>query len=236
MSILSQGIIGSLSPQIIKSAGAGDTSRMIFLMRTMSKFATFSVSLIAIPLFFNCPYILNLWLKNVPDDTIIYVRLIIVFGQIMLLSAGIQTVFDAIGKVKTYNLWISFILMLNIPISYTLFKLGFLSYTIIIVGMLLELISLNIRLNLLKKYLNFSIKEFYYDTIFRVFLPTIVVSLIIYFFLMLPISSLLGVISTFLITFILYPIIIYKFSLEGRQKEFVENKINSLMSSKKILK
>ena len=236
MSILSQGIIGSLSPQIIKSAGAGDTSRMIFLMRTMSKFATFSVSLIAIPLFFNCPYILNLWLKNVPDDTIIYVRLIIVFGQIMLLSAGIQTVFDAIGKVKSYNIWISFILMLNIPISYTLFKLGFLSYTIIIVGMLLELLSLNIRLNLLKKYLNFSIKEFYYDTIFRVFLPTIVVSLIIYFFLMLPISSLLGVISTFLITFILYPIIIYKFSLEGRQKEFVENKINSLMSSKKILK
>jgi len=30
MSILSQGIIGSISPQIIKSAGAGEINKMIF--------------------------------------------------------------------------------------------------------------------------------------------------------------------------------------------------------------
>ncbi len=60
MSILSQGIIGSITPQIIKSAGAGDTSKMIFLMRTMSKFATFSVSIIVIPVFFACEMILKI--------------------------------------------------------------------------------------------------------------------------------------------------------------------------------
>lgn len=233
LAILAQGIIGSLSPQIIKSAGAGDHVKMIFLMRTMSKFATFSVSLVAIPFFFQCPLILKLWLINVPEDTIIYVRLIIIFGQIMLLSAGIQTVFDAIGKVRTYNIWVSFILMLNIPIAYVFFKLGFPSYTIIIVGMALEFVSLNIRLFLLKKHLDFSIKEFYFDTFFRVFLPTIFVSFVIYSFMLLALNSYLEIMITFLITFLLYPIIIYKFSLEGRQKEFFSGMLSKLIKFKK---
>ncbi len=231
MSILSQGIIGSLSPQIIKSAGAGEYDKMIFLMRTMSKFATFSISLFAIPFFFQCPLILKLWLTNVPQETIIYVRLIIIFGQVMLLSAGIQTVFDAIGKVKIYNIWVSFILMLNIPIAYGFFKMGFPSYTIILVGMCLELISLNVRLRLLKKYLHFSIKEFYFDTFFRVFLPTIALSTILYFFLLIPLDNFLKLIATFLIVFILYPVIIYNLSLERKQKEFFETKFKKLIRS-----
>jgi hypothetical protein len=149
----------------------------------------------------------------------------------MLLSAGIQTVFDAIGKVKIYNIWVSFILMLNIPIAYGFFKMGFPSYTIILVGMCLELISLNVRLRLLKKYLHFSIKEFYFDTIFRVLLPTIGISSVIYFFSLIHVNDYLKLFATFLLVFIFYPIIIYKFSLEGKQKEFFETRIKKLIKS-----
>ncbi len=228
MSILSQGIIGSISPQIIKSAGAGEISKMIFLMRTMSKFATFSISLVAIPLFFECPSILKFWLKNVPDGTIIYIRFIIIFGQVMLLSAGIQTVFDALGKVKLYNIWVSIILMLNLPISYLLFKLNYPSYSIILVGILLELASLNVRLILLKKNVEFSIKEFYYDTLIRVFLPTIFMGTIIYLLGLLHLGVFIEIVLAFLLNLLLYPIIIYKFSLEGKQKELLDGMLNKI--------
>lgn len=233
MSILAQGIIGSISPQIIKSAGSGETTKMIFLMRTMSKFAAFSISIVVIPVFFECPTILKFWLTNVPLDTVVYVRLIIIFGQILLFSAGIQTVFDALGKVKIYNIWVSFILILNLPIAYEFFKLGYPSYTIIIVGMVLELVSLSIRLKLLKQYVDFSIKEFYFDTIFRVCLPTILVSFIVYLSGFLNLNPIMNIFLSVLITFTFYPIIIYNFSLEGRQKELLSGMLSKITRRKR---
>jgi O-antigen/teichoic acid export membrane protein len=222
MAILSQGILGSLSPQIVKSAGSGDYKKMIFLMRTMSKFATFSVSILAIPIFFQIPTVLKIWLGEYPEDTVTFIRMIIIFGQIMLLSAGIQTVFDSIGKVRLYNIWVSFILLLNLPIGYLVFSMGFPSYSIIVVGMALELISLNVRLWLLKKYVDFSIKDFYFDTIFRVFIPSFVVAALIYAFSLLALG-------TGLITLLLYPLLIYKFSLEPKQKEIISGMLSKLL-------
>ena len=233
MSILSQGIIGSISPQIIKSAGAGDTAKMIFLMRTMSKFATFSISIIVIPVFFACEMILKIWLTNVPEDTVTYVRLIIIFGQIMLLSAGIQTVFDSLGKVKLYNIWVSIILLFNLPIAYVFFKLDYPSYTIIIIGMCLELISLNIRLVLLKKYVAFSIKQFWYDAVFRVVVPTLTVSVVIYYFMKLDLNNYWSIIGAFLLTILIYPMLIYNFALEAKQKEIVSDMVSKIVKKRK---
>jgi O-antigen/teichoic acid export membrane protein len=229
IAILSQGVIGSISPQIIKAYGAGESDRMIFLMRTMSKFSIFSISIVAIPLFFEAPFILKLWLKEVPQDTVTYVRCIIIFGQIMLLSAGIQTVFDAIGKVKLYNLFVSVVLILNLPIAYLFFKMRYPSQTIIIIGMSLEVLSLIIRLQLLKKYVNFSLSSFWMDTIVRVIFPALLMSVILYAYKSLSIDSMVSVIGSFGLTLIIYPTLIFSISLEGTQKDFLKNFLNNLV-------
>jgi hypothetical protein len=153
----------------------------------------------------------------------------------MLLSAGIQTVFDAIGKVRLYNIWVSFILLLNLPIGYFFFRLGYPSYTIIIVGMTLELISLNVRLLLLKKYIQFSIKAFYFDTIFRVFLPSLIVATVVYFYCLIDLNSFVSLLGTGLITLLLYPIFIYKFSLEPKQKEILKGMLSKLINKQNAL-
>lgn len=221
MSILSQGVLGSLSPQIIKSAGQKDYTKMIFLMRTMSKFAIFSVSILAIPLFFECGTILHLWLGKVPSNTIIFVRLFIVFGQIMLLSAGIQNVFDALGKVREYNIWVSLILLLNLPFAYFFFKFNYPPYTIILVGMTLELLSLQVRLYLLKKHVDFSFLYFYSDTIKRIIFPSLCIALLLYSIRYLDLNIYLQLITTFLASLIFYPFLIYTLSLEAKQKEIL---------------
>jgi O-antigen/teichoic acid export membrane protein len=232
MSILSQGVLGSLGPQIIKSAAQKDYVKMIFLMRTMSKFAIFSISLFAIPLFFECDTILKLWLGKVPENTVIFVRLFILFGQIMLLSAGIQNVFDALGKVKVYNIWVSLILLLNLPFAYALFKLNFPPYTIIFVGMTLELVSLQVRLYLLKKHIDFSILHFYSDTIIRVVFPTLCIAALLFSIRFLELETYLQLVLTFAVSLLVYPIIIYTLSLEAKQKEI----LLGLMSKLKIKK
>lgn len=233
MSILSQGIGGALSPKLIKSAGAGDHARMIYLMRTMSKFAIFSVSVVAIPVFFQCETILKIWLRIIPESTVIYVRLIIVFGQLQLLSAGIQTVFDALGKVKAYNLWVSIILILNLPVSYIFFKLGYPSYSILVVGMVLELVTLSIRLRLLKRYTQFSVSEFIFDSVFRVALPTVATCGLLYTLTLFQINIYMELVMSFVLTLLIYPVIIYNFSLEKEQKTMFNDLLGKVLKFKK---
>lgn len=222
MSILSQGVLGSLSPQIIKSAGQKDYEKMIFLMRTMSKFSIFSVSILVIPLFFEIGTILQLWLGKVPEHTVTFIRLGIIFGQIMFLSAGIQTVFDALGKVREYNIWVSLILLLNLPFAYVLFKMEFPPFSIIIVGMFLELISLQVRLQLLKKYVNFSVIKFYVDTVRRVVFPSLCLALLLYSLRFLQLESYLKLFVTFALSLSLYPILVYTLALEAKQKVMLD--------------
>ena len=221
IAILSQGIIGSISPQIVKSAGSGNKERMIYLMRTMSKLAVLSVSFVAIPILFEAPLLLRLWLKSVPEGAILFSRLVIVFGLIMLLSAGINNVFNAIGKVKEYNLWISIILMLNLPLAYILFKFGYPSYVIILTGMFLEIISFVVRIFLLRKFEKFSIRKLISDLINKIGIPIAVSTILVLLVRQLGLSEITQLVVTIILVLIIYPILIYTISLDQAQKEFV---------------
>jgi O-antigen/teichoic acid export membrane protein len=232
LSILGQGIVGAISPQIMKSAGGDEKEKMIFLMRTMSKFALFSVSIVSIPLFFNTSALLNFWLTDVPEDTVIYTKLIIILGQVMLLSAGMNTVFNAIGKVKTYNIYISLILLFNIPLAFLFFNLGYPSYSIIIISIVLELISLQVRFLLLKKYINYDLKSLYQDMVLKTIVPLLVVYLLLSIFSLWEIKKIITVLGSFLISIIVLPLIVLKYSLERKHKEILMNLIPEKIKNK----
>lgn len=224
IAILSQGVQGAISPKIIKSAGAGNQSNMIYLMRSMSKLSIFSVAMICMPLFFNLETVLSFWLGKVPDDTVLFVKFTIISSLVMLFSTGIQTVFDALGKVKLYNLWVSVILLFNLPISYLLFKFGnFPAYTILLVSIFLEFICLFVRVFLLKRYINFSMLSFFTESLFQVIFPIFFVGLLIYLSNFLILNKVIFLILSCFISLIIYPIVVYKFSLDDLQKELFNN-------------
>jgi O-antigen/teichoic acid export membrane protein len=231
--MLAQGITGSISPQIVKSAGAGETEKMIYLMRTMSKLAVLTTSMVAIPFLIEAPYILKLWLGNVPEWAVVFSRLIIVFVLATGLSAGIQTVFDAIGKVKLFNIYVSLVLLLNLPLAFLFFKLGAPAYTIILTGIFLEVIALFVRLFLLKKYLGFSIPLFLYDIIFRLSLPILATAGLVLVLKQINLPALPQLVFTFMCFFSVYPALVYRFSLDERQKEAAHEIISKTVSSAK---
>ena len=234
--ILSQGIIASFSPRIIKLAGAGENDKMIYLMQSMSKLAVLSVSIVILPFFFEASYILKLWLNIVPEDTVLFSQLILGFALLMLQSAGIQAVFNAIGKVRIYNIWVSSILILNIPISYLMFTYGYPAYTIIVVGMFLEVISLFVRLFLLKKHLNFSIPAFLNDIFFRAGLPMLVACGIVLLLNNLKVNELQHLIITFFVFFTLYPLSLYMIALDRAQKALINKLVYRILKPKKFNK
>lgn len=231
LNILAQGVTASMSPVLMKAAGEKNYEKMLYMMRTMAKFSFFSISIFSIPAFFQMNYLLELWLKVVPEGSVIYGRLIIISVLVILLSSGMQNVFVAIGKVKTYNIYVSLFLILNLPISYILFKFGFASYTIIIVGIVLELITLNIRLILLNKYLDYKIST-YFKEIAQITLPTLIVSILLVMLMYFNIPNFLNLILSFILSLLISPILIYKFSLDNFQRQYAMNMISKFKFKK----
>ncbi len=225
INILSQGVSTSMAPVLMKSAGEKNYSKMLYTMRTMSKMSFFSISVFSIPLYFEMPFILKLWLKEVPADSIIFARYIIISVLVLIMSAGMQNVFIAIGKVKAYNLWVSVLLILNLPISYVLFQYGYPNYSIIVVGIILEIISLGIRLYLLNKYLEYDVRS-YAQEIIQILLPTAVVVGLLILLTYPEIPQLVRVVCSFLISFTVSPVLIYRYSLDTQQKQYVVNMLS----------
>lgn len=129
----------AISPQITKSYAAGDIGRAISLTLTMAKFQGLSMMIILIPIVLHCPYLLSIWLKEVPFSAVVFVRLIssICFVTTMTLSYG--PLFLAIGDIKSLQIKTSLIGLLNLPICYIIYKVGGPPETYLLVTLLIEI-------------------------------------------------------------------------------------------------
>ena len=229
VSTLSQGIVTVLSPRIMKTAGRGDLEKMVQYANATSKFGILSIATLAIPLVLNMPYVLDWWLDVVPQDTVIFGRLIILFILTTGLSAGIQSIFLAINKVREYHTYVSIIILLNIPIGVLFFWLGSPSYSILLVSIILELMAFLVRVRLLKKHLSFfNMNTYFLNTVTALVFP--LVAAFSLGLLMLKVSSgfpLGSLVLSSMASFTTLVAMAYKFSLDefekGKVLTFLEN-------------
>jgi hypothetical protein len=116
--------------------------------------------IVAFPVMLETDFILGLWLKQVPEGTGTFCKLII-FGELLnCLGAGIPALVNSTGNIRSYQLIIHSFTLLGLPTSFLLFKLGFNQYTISIVFCLIIALSAVLRLYLLKNIFNFDVMIF----------------------------------------------------------------------------
>lgn len=96
----SSNVIMSFSPQIIKQYAQGNVHNMIRLMSDASKYSLLVFLATSIPLIFELPYLLELWLGVVPEKTIEFTRLLLLstipFNQKNIIRAAVS----ATGQIK----------------------------------------------------------------------------------------------------------------------------------------
>lgn len=175
LGILSQGITGALTPRILKSAGSKNQKQMVNDVVVMTKLSVISTAYLILFFLLEAEFILNLWLNRIPDSAIIFTKYILLFSFTTSLSGGLQVVFNAIGKVKDYSIWISTIILLNLPVGSLFFKLGYPPQTIFLVSIVLELIALFVRVYLLKRFIDFNIADFLVQIFIKTLLPTVII-------------------------------------------------------------
>lgn len=146
----------ALNPQITKTCAAGNTVESISLCHKGAKFSFFLMLVFAVPLIIRAPQILELWLKSYPDYSVQFVNLTLIYSMIVVLSNPLITLVQATGKIKEYTYWVGGVRLLTLPLCYILLKWGFNPYCAYYAMIFTEVLSLALRLAILKKLLGIS--------------------------------------------------------------------------------
>lgn len=166
----------AFNPQLTKSYAQGDLDGMHRLIYSSSKFSYYLLLFLSIPVIFETRWLLVVWLKIVPDYTVEFFRIIIFTSFIETLAYPLIVSAMATGDVKKWNICVSAILLLIVPISYIALRLGASPASVFVIHLACVIVSQIVRLFLLKSLISLSIRSY----LANVVLPVIKVSLIVF--------------------------------------------------------
>ncbi len=168
----------AVNPQITKSYASGDREYMYSLICKGAKYSYFLLLLFAVPFVCEADYILLLWLKTVPAYAPVFLRLTLFGSLMMLLGNTMLTGISATGNIRNYQLWITITGCLVFPLTWIAFKLGLPVTSTYIIYITVYFLLNFVRLYFAKKQLNFPVRLYLKEVIFR----TVAVSVVAFIF------------------------------------------------------
>ena len=210
VSILSNNFFVALKPQIYKTYASGDYNELYKLVLRSSSICFFLVSILVFPIFANTNYILTLWLKSVPEYTVVFTQLILINGLIESVNGPTIAAILATGKIRNYELIAASLTIMNLPISYLALKLGAAPTATMVVSIVIVIFITMYRAYTLCKMIGISLRK--YMVLFsKMIIVVFLLILFIYFtiynssynFLILTAQSLFVFVVTAILDFIL---------------------------------
>lgn len=218
-------------PQLIKSYATEDFYYFRKMILFSSKLSFFLLTFISVPLLVNVDFVLTIWLKDYPSYTNSFIKLIIINQLICSLFGSLYMAVQAIGKIRNYQIIVSCIVILNVPLSYIFMKLGYSPNSVLIIRIFISLIALFWRIFYLKNKIDITPLIFISEVVIKCviififcFIPPFFLSLItdgvIQFFVTCTLSVVWSIVLIYFIGFDLNQKIIIKKIIKEKIKKF----------------
>lgn len=221
-------------PQITKSYAAGDMRRMQKLIITSSKFSYFLFFFVALPLTIEAKLVLTLWLGDIPEHSISFMKLTMLT---MLITSWIQPLHTAnlaTGKIKQFQTWRGAVMLLMLPISYFALKAGAVPEVVFVVQLIVTFAAQLVMLFIIRPLIQLSLREYTMEVFIRTFIVSIfaaVPSYMVYTSLPVNIWTLFVVCA---VSVLITSVFVYLIGLNRSEKDLVISKIKPVLS--KILR
>lgn len=165
----------AINPQITKSYAQGDRQRLFYLIDKGARFSFFLLFFFSLPVMFEAEYLLTLWLKIVPEKTVLFLILSFIGAMITVLGNTGYTACMATGNIKKYTLWISSLGGLVFFLSWIAYAFGAPAESTYIVFIAVYTIIQVVRLAIMKALLGYPPMQFFREVILRI-IPSCVLS------------------------------------------------------------
>lgn len=219
----------AINPQITKSYAARDDNQVFSLIMRGSKFSFLIMFLLIVPIVLEADTILKIWLKQVPQYTVIFTRLVVFCSLATVMGNSMYTGIMATGNIRRYQIIATLVGCLVFPVSWIAYSLGASADTTYIIYFVIYF-SLNlIRLLSLKHLINFPIKKYIIQVLLRLvifsFISFTIPIIIVYvmepsiwrLFIVICVSTLWGGLCSFYIGF------------DSHERQFFMTKIKNII-------
>lgn len=165
----------AFNPQITKFYAAQEYTELNRLMMYGAKMSFFMMFFMGLPVMLNAHFLLYLWLGTVPEHTVTFVRLIILFSLSETISMPLITAKLATGNIRNVQLVVGSVQLLALPLAYVVLKAGapvesmYISYIVTSIGCLMA------RVYILRGDIpQFSVRNFVKDVVLNVWIVAII--------------------------------------------------------------
>lgn len=176
-----QNVQTAFNPQITKSYSTNNMNDFHLLLIRSSKFSSYVLLLVIVPIFTNTYYILDLWLVKVPDYSVNLCRLALLSVFIDAMMGTLNTAAMSEGHIKYYQIITSSIWMSSVPLSLILLKCGMNCDLIIISKIISQILTLLYNIYYLGHKVNLPVIRFIRESVTKPIIVLAFSSFFVYF-------------------------------------------------------
>ncbi len=159
----------SSRPQIFKYYAQGEIEQMNKLISNISRFSSYIMIIMTVPVLIETAFIYKLWLGDVPEYTVPFLRLTIVEMLFFSMNTPLIDGIKAVGKLKDIGIVSAIVYILFIAIWYISLKLGVTPVQAFSIYCIQTPVMLFINLYFLSKFTLFQKQEFYKKVVLKSF-------------------------------------------------------------------
>lgn len=157
----------AMKPQLIKSYAAEEYRYVYNLLVTSSKLSFYLMLFLVIPIMAETHYVLALWLRIVPEYTVIFTRIVLLNALLLPLMNPLNLINNATGRNKNQEIYGRLITLSSLPVAYLFLKFDFSPVTPVVIWFLVQALTGLYWLYDVKRQLHFCWKNY----IFSVWMP-----------------------------------------------------------------
>ncbi len=219
------------NPSITREYASGNRAEACRLVLTASVFSFYLLLLPVVPLITEAPRILSIWLGKVPDYTVSFMKLVLVDLLIGSFSGPLHILAQATGHISRYQLAVSGILLLNLPVSFLLLRAGYNPEVTMLVAIGCSALALMIRLLIIRQMTGLPLRSFTTG----VFIKALIVSsiLVVLLWMMEEVLSGGSLPLSLLTSVVMVITVVILFGLNQQQRKMLADKGTGIFFRKK---
>ncbi len=220
----------AINPQITKNYASGNIEAMHNLMFFSTRITFTLVLMVVLPLLIETHYVLYIWLKHIPEQTVTFTRLMLCIVVLNPFSSPLSIANQATGNIRTFQVVVGTLLLLILPISYVVLKMGGNAPSVYMVYLAVECVAVVIRFFLLRRQIGLTNRKYLSGVIVRV-IPVLLLSPILPFIVRYHMDdSFLRLVLVTAVSIISVAGFSYTLGMSKTEREMIRAKFSSLIA------
>ena len=169
----------AFTPQITKRYAAKEYDSLMQLLIYGSKYSYYLMFLMALPIMLTADFLLNLWLGQVPEHAVWFVRFIILSNLFDAISRPVVNAKNATGRIRNYQIVVGGILLLVLPLAYICIKIGLPVESVTAAAALISFVAVLARMYMLRgDFPSWSSSIFFKTVVLRVLVVSVIAAIL----------------------------------------------------------